>query len=317
MRRPCCRPPVSCHDSFVLPYAAYLRVYEPLQAFSEAGRRRWAGYAAAPDRPRRAEALAAEQACALRRITALPPIIAPQDECEHAYVRWADGVTYICPWQTRLRSWLAAARLQRADAALLAAAFPGGQADAVAAAFAQWQGQASSLRVYIQTSTWSVPLAWFVPFAAEERWLVLGRAPGTRERAATASVSRTLVYCTAMPEARRRVARALGAIRRAQGEPAAGPAPGTAAAGGKPRLLTELETIGSWLEEFHPHSLVELDYGGLVYLLSDDALRADESVAEVSAAITALGSGEQELAIAMYQRLLARWRALKAREVAS
>ena len=300
----------------MLPYAAYLRVYEPLSAFSEADGQRWAAYAASPDRPRRAGALEAEQAFALRRIIALPPIIAPEQECEHAYVRWADGTTYICPWQTRLRSWLAVARLRATDASLLAAAFPGGQADAVASAFARWQGRAASLRVYIQVSTWSVPLSWFVPFTADERWLVLGPA-AEGERAATASVTRTLVYSAAMPEARRRVARALGSIRRAQGEPAAGLVAGSASSGEKPRVLTELEAIGSWLEEFHPHSLIELAYGGLVYLLDDEALRADESVAEMSAAISALGSGEQELAIAMYQRLQARWRALKTRELAS
>jgi hypothetical protein len=301
----------------VLPYAAYLRVYEPLPAFGDADRRRWASYAQSPDRPRRATALEAEHALALRRIIALPPIIAPEHECEHAYVRWANGVTYICPWQTRLRSWLAVARLRVSDAALLAAAFPGGQADEVARAFASWQGQASSLRVYIQVSTWRVPLSWFVPFTAEERWLVLGPPAEAGERAATASVTRTLVYSTTMPEARRRVARALGAVRRGQGKPLAGVLAGPSARDGKPRIVAELEAIGTWLEEFHPHSLVELDYGGLVYLLNDDELRADESVAEMNAAIAALAAGEQELAVAMCQRLTARWQARKALERAS
>jgi hypothetical protein len=309
--------PITCHDAFVLPYTAYLRVYEPLPAFSDAESRHWAAYAGSPERPRRASALEAEQAYALRRLIALPPIIAPEEECAHAYVRSADGVTYICPWQTRLRSWLAVARLRMTDPALLAAAFPGGQADAAASAFARWQGRASSLRVYIQVNTWSVPLSWFVPFTAEERWLVLGPSADAGERAATASVTRTLVYSTAMPEARRRVARALGAIRRARGEPAAGQVARSPDAGGKPRVISELEAIGSWLEEFHPHSLVELDYGGLVYLLNDDALRADESVAEVNAAVNALASGEQELALANYRRLRDRWRALRARELAS
>ena len=316
---------ITCHDAFVLPYAAYLRVYEPLTAFADADRRRWAAYAESPDRPRRAWALEVEQTQALRRIIALPPIVAPEHECDHAYIRWVDGVTYVCPWQTRLRSWLAVARLRVTDAALLAAAFPGGQAETAARAFASWQGQASSLRVYIQGNTWSVPLSWFVPFTADERWLVLGPPADGGERAATASVTRTLIYSTAMAEARRRVAKALRAIRRGHRKPpagtlakaAAGGAAGTPAAEGKPRVITELEAIGSWLEEFHPHSLVELDYGGLVYLLNDEALRADESVAEMNAAIGALATGERELAIAMYQRLQARWRTLKARELAS
>ena len=50
------------------------------------------------------------------------------------------------------------------------------------------------------------------------------------------------------------------------------------------------------------------------YLVID---RADQSVAEVSAAVSALASREYELAAAMYQRLRARWRDLKAVELGS
>jgi hypothetical protein len=83
------------------------------------------------------------------------------------------------------------------------------------------------------------------------------------------------------------------------------------------RAGADLEEIGRWLEEFHPHSLVELDYGGLVQLIDDDALRADQSVAEVSAAVSALASKEFELAAAMYQRLRTRWRDIEAAELSS
>ena len=83
------------------------------------------------------------------------------------------------------------------------------------------------------------------------------------------------------------------------------------------RVSDKLEEVGRWLEEFHPHSLVELDYGGLVQMLDDDALRADQSVAEVSAAVSALASREYELAGAMHQRLRARWRSLEAIQLGS
>ena len=75
--------------------------------------------------------------------------------------------------------------------------------------------------------------------------------------------------------------------------------------------------MGQWLEEFHPHSLVELDYGGLVHLLDDDSLRADQSVAEVSAAISASREGQYELASVLYQRLRNRWQALESLEAAN
>ncbi len=58
----------------------------------------------------------------------------------------------------------------------------------------------------------------------------------------------------------------------------------------------DVEDMARWLEEFHPHSLVELDYGGLVHLMDDDALQADQSVAELSAALTGLDTGQEELA---------------------
>ena len=267
----------------MLPYAAYLRVYEPLSAFSEADRERWAAYASSPDRPRRAHALEAEQAEALGRLIALPPVAAPA--CE-------------------------------TSAPLLAAAFAPGEVARASRDFARWQGRVSSLRVFVQACTWSVPAVWFAPFAPEERWLVLGPAAEPEGRGpATASATRTLIYATAMPHARRRVAHALAAVRRAQAagltgqpehsEPASAPA------------YSELVEIGRWLEEFHPHSLVELDYGGLVHLLNDAALRADHSVAEVSAAIRALDDNEAELAAAMYQRLHSRWQALEALELAN
>jgi hypothetical protein len=54
---------------------------------------------------------------------------------------------------------------------------------------------------------------------------------------------------------------------------------------------------------------VELDYGGLVHLASDDALCADQSAAEIRAALDGAARGERELAVAMYLRARSRWRA--------
>jgi hypothetical protein len=308
----------------MLPCAAFLRVYEPLSAFGRNERARWETYAASSDRPRRADALEAEREEALRRMIALPPIVAPARESDQAYVRWADGTTYICPWQTRLRSWLALGKLRATARPPLADAFAPGQAARAAEDFAGWERKGMAARVYIQSSTWSVPPTWFIPFAPTERWLVLGTS-GEREtsRPATASATRTLIYATTMAQARRRVARALGTVRRVPGG-AQGPLiPGEEPDHTVPatvdleRASVALEEIGRWLEEFHPHSVVELDYGGLVQLLDDDALRADQSVAEVSAAVSALASREYELAAAMYQRLRARWRDLEAVELGS
>ena len=216
----------------------------------------------------------------------------------------------MCPWQTRLRSWLALGRLRASAGPLLADAFAPSQAQQAAEDFARWEGKGVPPRVYIQSSTWSVPLAWFVPFAPTERWLVLGSAAEAASKgpAATASATRTLIYATAMAQARRQsgararcAASRVGAADRQTAPKILVRAAALRGAAAMIRVSGELEEVGRWLEEFHPHSLVELDYGGLVQLLDDDALRADQSVAEVSAAVSALASREYELAAAMYR----------------
>ena len=299
----------------MLPYAAYLRVYEPLSAFEEPELSRWVAYAASPNRPRRRQALEVEYAEALRRVTTFPPIVVPDKESEHAYIRWADGIIYVCPWQTQLRSWLALGHLRATSRPPLADAFSPSQAAEAARAFAHTYGEGTPLRTYIQTSSWSVPLTWFAMFSPAERWLALGPRDDTgTAQPATTSAVRTLIYATAMTQARRRLARALGAVRKGLRGPL-----GTSENIRRRSLAVtaELEDTSRWLEDFHPQSVVELDYGGLVNLLNDDALRSDQSVAEIRAAVSGLNRDEPELAIAMYRRAAGRWHALRATESAN
>ena len=65
-------------------YSAYLRIYEPVVAFHEPDRSRWAAYAVSPARPRRRDSLMAEHAEALRRTITAPQIVVPDRESEHA-----------------------------------------------------------------------------------------------------------------------------------------------------------------------------------------------------------------------------------------
>ena len=76
-------------------YTAYLRIYEPVSAFHEPDRSRWAEYAASPGRPRRRGCLLAEHGEALRRLIATPQVALPERESEHAYVRRVDGITAV------------------------------------------------------------------------------------------------------------------------------------------------------------------------------------------------------------------------------
>jgi hypothetical protein len=294
----------------VINYSAYLRIYEPVSAFHEPDRSRWAAYAASPTRPKRRESLMAEHAEAMRRALAAPQVVVPDAESDHAYVRHADGVTYICPWQTRLRCLLAYGRMLSAPGALLPGTVPASDEDQTMAALALLEDGGSAAHLHTLASAWAMPLAWFVPFSAAERWLALGSDRDKAPAAATAAVTRSLVYTTAMSRARRRVARGLAALRSA-------PTRYEDAVWEPLRAEAELAQVGRWLEEFHPYSLVELDYGGLVYLLSDDALCGDQSVAEISAAIQGVAKGECELAVAMYKRAHSRWRAFAEFELAN
>jgi hypothetical protein len=275
-------------------YAAYLRIYEPVSAFHEPDRSRWVAYANSATRPRRRDSLAVEHAEALRRAITTPRVTVPERESEHAYVRRADGITYVCPWQTRLRCLLAYGQMR-----------PQPDDDPALAAPTRL-GEAGPARLHILASIWTVPLTWFVPFAPAERWLSLGEGRSRAAGPATASAIRALVYTTPMARARRRVARGLAALRHLPAgsgdavlEPVFEPA----------RAVGDLAEVGRWLEDFHPYSLVELDYGGLVHLVSDDALCGDQSVAEIRAAIDGAARGECELAVAMYMRTRDRWRA--------
>jgi len=287
----------------VLPYAAYLRVYEPLSAFSETDRKVWSAYAESRDRPRRAGALEVEHGESLRRLIGVPPEPAPAQESPNAYLRRVEERLFVCPWQSRLRSWLAFSRFQSLTPAKVSDRFiPRTIAEQTAGDFDVYRhGEgAASLRTHIRTTSWTIPSPWFVPFDGNERWLVLGKPAKGQD--VTTATGRNLIYVTSMSQARRRSARALQVIRKHVGEVATG---------------MEVEEVARWLEEFHPHSLVELDYGGLVHLMNDDALQADQSVAELSAALTGLDTGQEELAYAMYQRVILRWKSMQLLESAN
>lgn len=284
----------------MLPYAAYLRVYEPVRAFPEPERSQWERYADSADRPRRVNALDEEHGQALRRLARARPILVPAAESGDAYVRRTGGELYVSPWQTRLRSWTSIERLvETAPPGLLAS---GATEDALGD-FERWRKRKATIRTYIRSSTWHVPISWFLPFIPEERWLVLGpqRAEGGRGQA-VAAPARTMLYVTSMPYARQRVGRAVRVAHT-----------GSARAS----IFGQVVVLDRWLSEFHPGSLVELDYGGLVHLIDDQTLCADESVGEVRVAVAAIERGEEELTIAMYSRLRARWCRIQARQTAN
>ncbi|MGI8683354.1 MAG: hypothetical protein ACR2JO_14765, partial [Mycobacteriales bacterium] len=88
------------------PYAAYLRVYEPLSAFTGTERELWTAYAASGRAPDRSTGVVLEHDAGRAALLTAPPI--PKVGAE-AFVLRIDGGLFVCPWRTRERAWSALA----------------------------------------------------------------------------------------------------------------------------------------------------------------------------------------------------------------
>lgn len=307
---------MSVPSSVLVPYASYLRVYEPLAAFPEPERGHWARYARRADIP----GVQDELRRSLADLVPVPPVPVPVHESGDAFVATVDGTVLVCPWRTRLRGWLALEELTGGTlpAQVLDAMLPPVVREQLAADHERWLARNPDARPWIRSAVWRVPLRWFVLFSDEEREYVPKEpVPGeaaAREAASGEAASGeaasgeaasgelasggepVLRYRTPMVQARRRLARALKALRETIDE---GP-------------MTEgLVEVGRWLEEFHPRALVELDYGGLVHALDAETLAGDRSAADVAEGIEALRAGDGERASEAYGRFADRWRAVR------
>jgi len=274
---------MSVVSSVLVPYASYLRVYEPLAAFGEPERGHWTRYARRVDLPTAQDELRGS----LAGLVPTPPVAVPVHESGDAFVAVVDGAIVVCPWRTRMRGWLAMSELGGLfPATVLDAVLPPVVRGQATADHERWAERNPDARPWIRTTVWHVPVRWFVLFDDEERECVTdGGAEG-----------RLLRYRTPMVQARRRLARALRTLRETVDE---GP------------LAEGLVEVGRWLEEFHPRAMVELDYGGLVHALSSERLAGDRSAADVAEGIAALRSGDHDAAGVAYGRLAERWRAVR------
>ncbi|MFF2194931.1 hypothetical protein [Streptomyces sp. NPDC058157] len=278
------RPP-SARPAPTVPYASYLRVYEPLGSFPEPERTHWAAYARRGPAPTAQDELRRS----LSDLVRVPVVGVPAHESGDAFTAEVDGVLLVCPWRTRLRGWLALEELvANFPAPVLDAALPPSARRRAAAEYGAWRERNPDARPWIRTGVWQVPLRWFVLVADEEREYL----PGERLR-----------YRTPMVQARRRLARGLRTLREAEGRGRPGYGP----------LAEGLAEVGRWLEEFHPRSMVELDYGGLLHALPADGLAADRSARDLAEGIAALREGDEEGAAAVYGELAGRWRVVRER----
>ncbi len=266
-------------------FAAYLRVYEPLSAFDREQQHYWRRYvqegrAVAPcEGPQRQRTAVIEAlGAAWSRLPDLP---------DEAYVLETDETLLVCPWSLRVRVAEAALLAREGVPPVIADAFiPPSFAAVARTVLDDWRSR-SPQRLHEQVATWGVPLRWFVFVETGERHLTTGHR-------------RLLRYRTSIVKARRRARRGVEVLRRSVGE-------------GAP-ITEAFEDGARWLDDFHPRSVVELDYGGLVELFGDDQLAADDSPSLVAAGLAGLARGDADAATEAYETLVDRWREVQLRE---
>lgn len=264
------------------PFLSYLRVYEPLRAFD--------GAAGAPVRdalargpvPPEAAGARDRELCLRAQLRSRP---LPDRRTEVIVTAGADGQQLVCPLDTRPRAGAALLAFLEVESPLLPVAalpVPVRTARRLAEAAIAELGEGAA---HVVSASWTVPLPWFA--LVEQDGRQFGLDP------------RRVWWQVPMEQARLRAAKAEAVVRAGIGD--AGPA----------EILAE--TL-AWLERFDRDSVVELDYGGLVELLDDGALRADASATEVHAALAALGEGDGATAGACYDRLREFWSMAAGRE---
>ncbi len=286
------------------PFVAYLRVYEPLSSFDSPAREQ---LAATVQRGALEVTGAAtrEQDQWLRTQVCAPPRLLPGEDSSGAAQGAGDVLALdpesvpsnpaasvgpgplVCPLDLRGRSaaalvgFLGAAEVPLRSAAV---AVPVDKARTRASAVVS---ELASSAVHVLSSTWTVPLPWFVVVDPPERRTVADNG------------DRRVFWRTAMADARRRVARAHSVARDSIGDE------------GPTKILRE---TGRWLERFHPHSAVELDYGGLVQMMNEADLDADTSAEDVHAIIDAMEAGDAGEVGERYEALRDFWAEFAARE---
>jgi hypothetical protein len=144
------------------------------------------------------------------------------------------------------------------------------------------QAEDPEARSHILTSAWHVPMRWFVPFHPSAREFV------------EAHGGRTIRYRTALLAALERMDRAIEILSKSE-------IPET--------MVGEVEELRAWLEDFDVGCMLELDYGDVAELFSDGELATDDSVADVWAALDALGADRWEDAGDHYGSIVYRWTA--------
>jgi hypothetical protein len=295
------------------PFVAYLRVYEPLLALGDPPDDRLRAAVAAA-KLRRTDAGAREQAMWLKSQVAAPRRLLPAELADGRPApslltdvlvldpgdvpgdKGAHG-PLVCPLELRARSAAALVTfLGDAHPALKNVVLDEGgfTQDKIRARTKSAMADLNTTAAHTLSTTWTVPLPWFVLIEPDERRLVLGSGRDDPKR--------ELSWRTTLADAQHRAREAGELLEQTFGDSGPG------------RVLYETRR---WLDNFHPDSVVELDYGGLVQLFADPILEADNTADEVHDILDALRSGNVEELAELFSDLREFWGDVAGREHAN
>lgn len=262
--------------------SAYLRVFQPLDAFERDEQLRWERYLVSdrwtPGRRRRYLDHAHDGL----------GLIASADG-EHAEVRVVDGRTYLSPSRTRMRVLAAALAFRETRPIELSERFLSKKdAKRVARELHRLRRRDPLAVAFCHQSPWHVPIRWLALFTDEERRLADDEHGRLRLR-----------YRTTTRRALRRAGQTIPLLRRSDLGPIGD-------------LLMDLH---EWIALFDPRSLVELDYGSLCDFLTWDELDDDRSVRDLGLALEALERHEFPRSAEIYQGVLSHWAEIRGHEL--
>jgi len=207
---------------------------------------------------------------------------------DDAFVMEEAGRRLVCPRNPRLRMLEGLLAFRHAyPPAIGESLVPETLARRAAAELALLHAGRPTARSHILTSPFHVPLRWFAAFAGKERQVLAG--PVIR-------------YRTSLRSALRRLERAGRALE---------------AAGFDEETYGLLRDLADWLRPFPAGSVVELDYGGVAGLFSEDELAGDESAADLAASLAAVQRGDLPGAAERYGQVAARWARVQALSIAN
>ncbi|MGH2787057.1 MAG: hypothetical protein ACRDJV_03985 [Actinomycetota bacterium] len=263
---------------------AYLRVYEPLDAFSPSERERYRARGQETD----AGAKAAARKWLIKRAM---PDEGPLGLADGAFVRVVDGATLICPWRTRLRMLAGLVAFRGSIPDEVADAFVPREAAERAARELEAIGRLHpDLRSHIVHANWHVPLRWFCAFDDSER-ILIEDSHGLRVR-----------YETSVETGAGRLNRALDILESSWIDD---------------NVTETVRELSEWVSCFRQDGLLELDYGSVAGTFEADDLVDDRTASEVWACLDALTAGDLERAGSVFGSMSERWAEARAIEVAN